>query len=116
MLATIGKALVTAAFIVLLSEVAKRSTWLAAAMVALPLATMLTVGFIYWDTKDHTIANQFAMSTFLLVFPGLCFFAALPLVQRAGLHFWPAFAIAVAVTFAAAAGFTVLYRALGLKL
>ena len=116
MLATIGKALATAVFIVILAEVAKRSTWLAAAMVALPLATMLTVGFIYWDTKDAVLANRFAMSTFLLVFPGLCFFLVLPLVQRFGAHCWLAFGIAALTTFAAAAAATMIYRKIGVEL
>ncbi len=116
MLATIGKALATAAFIVLLSEIAKRSTWLAAAMVALPLATMLTVGFIYWDTKDALLANRFATSTFLLVFPGLCFFAVLPIAQRFGAQFWLAFTLAALTTFAAAAAATFIYRKLGVEL
>lgn len=117
MIATMLKALATAAFIAVLSEVAKRSTWLAAAMVALPLATMITVFFIATDAKaGPAVANQFAFSTFLLFWPGLVFFLGLPLLQRAGLSFWWAFGIAVVATFAATWGFTLLYRSLGLKL
>jgi hypothetical protein len=116
MLATILKALATAAFIAVLSEVAKRSTWLAAVMVALPLATMLTVGFTYWNTKDAEIATRFATSTFMLVWPGLTFFILLPLGQKMGLHFWAAFAIAVVATFGATWGFTMLLRSLGVKM
>ena len=115
--ATIGKALATAAFIALLSEVAKRSTWLAAVLVALPLATMLTVFFIATDPKaGPASANAFANTTFLLVWPGLVFFLALQLLQRMGVGFWPAFAVSVAGTFLATWGATLLYRAMGLKL
>lgn len=116
MVAIILKALATAAFIAVLSEIAKRSTWLAAVMVALPLATMLTVGFTYWSTKDAEIANRFASSTFLLVWPGLVFFILLPIGQKLGLNFWAAFTVAVLTTFATTWGFTLLYKALGLKL
>jgi hypothetical protein len=115
----LAKALGTAAFIVLLGEVAKRSTWLAAVLVALPLATILTVLNIAIDTKDGggpAVANAFATSTFLLVWPGLTFFLVLPLLQKLGLTFWWAFAIAVVATFAATWGFTLAYRALGLKI
>lgn len=114
MLATILKALATAGFIVLLSEVARRSTWLAAVMVALPLATMLTVAFIATDpTQGPAKANAFASSTFLLVWPGLVFFLTLPGVQRLGLGFWPAFATAVILTFAATWAFTELLKRFG---
>ncbi len=51
-LGTLGKGVATAVFIVVLSEIAKRSTWLAAALVALPLATMLTVAFIAMDDAN----------------------------------------------------------------
>jgi hypothetical protein len=116
MLETVGKALLTAAFIVVLSEVARRSTWLAAVMVALPLATILTVGLTFLSTRDASIANQFAASTFLMVLPGLSFFVILPLAQRLGAGFWTAFAIAVASTLLATWGWTLLLRALGIKL
>jgi Na+-translocating ferredoxin:NAD+ oxidoreductase RnfD subunit len=116
-LVTIGKALATAAFIAVLSEVAKRSTWLAAVMVALPLATMLTVFFIATDPKaGPASANAFANTTFLLVWPGLVFFIGLWLLQRFGLSFWISFAIAVAATFLATWGATLLYKSLGVKL
>jgi hypothetical protein len=114
MLATILKALATAAFITVLSEIAKRSTWLAAALVALPLATMLTVAVT--ATSDIAKANQFAASTFFLFWPGLVFFIALPVGQKLGLQFWPAFALAVVLTFATTWGFTVLLRSFGMKL
>ena len=115
MLSTILKAVATAAFIAVLSEIAKRSTWLAAALVALPLATMLTVAFT--ATSDIAKANQFANSTFFLFWPGLIFFLALPAGQQfLKLPFWWSFGIAVVLTFASTWGFTILLRSLGVKL
>jgi len=118
MLTTILKALGTAAFIAILSEVAKRSTWLAAALVALPLATMLTVAFIATDAQKGgvAVANAFATKTFILFWPGLAFFILLLGAQRFGVPFWPAFAAAVIVTFAATWGFTILVTSLGVKI
>ncbi|MEO0465961.1 MAG: DUF3147 family protein [Pseudomonadota bacterium] len=110
------KALITAAFIVLVSEVAKRSTLLAALMVAMPLATMMTVGLTFFDTRDAELSTRLATTTFYLVWPGLLFFIALPLMQRAGAHFWVAFAVASLVT---AAGYLVtilVLRRLGVEL
>jgi hypothetical protein len=118
MIATILKALATAAFIAVLSEIAKRSTWLAAALVALPLATMLTVGFIATDADKGgpAVANAFATKTFILFWPGLVFFVLLLAPQRFGAPFWPAFIVSVLATFAATWGFTVLVTAMGLKI
>jgi hypothetical protein len=114
-LGTLGKGLATAAFIVALSEIAKRSTWLAAALVALPLATMLTVAFIALDTQKGgtSIANAFAMKTFLLFWPGLIFFVGLIGLQKIGLEFWLAFLISVAACFLSTWGFSTLLTASG---
>jgi hypothetical protein len=114
MVITILKALGTAAFIALLSEIAKRSSLLAAVLVALPLATILTVGFT--ATDDVAKANQFATSTFFMVWPGLAFFIVLPIAQRLGASFWVAFALAVVATGLASWGAIYLYKALGVKL
>lgn len=116
MLATILKVLVTAGFIVIVSEVAKRSTLLAALAVGLPLATMMTVGLTYFDTRDPVLSTRLATTTFLLVWPGLLFFILLPTGQRWGLGFWPSFSIAVGATVIAYTGWIVLLRRLGVQL
>lgn len=118
MLVTILKALATAAFIAVLSEITKRSTFLAAILVALPLATVLTVAFTAASKDPDAVvkANQFANSTFLMVWPGLAFFIVLPVAQKLGMPFWAAFTTAVVITGLATWGFTVLYRSIGLKL
>lgn len=116
MLATILKALVTAAFIIAVAEVAKRSTLLAALAIGLPMATMLTVGLTYFDTRNPELATRLATTTFLLVWPGLFFFLLLPFGQRSGLTFWPSFSIAIGVTVVAYTVWIVLLRRLGVQL
>lgn len=114
-LTTVGKGAATAAFIVLLSEIAKRSTWLAAALVALPLATILTVAVIATDGEKGgaAVANAFALKTFMLFWPGLIFFVGLLGLQRLGLAFWPAFGLSVAACFLATWGFSAFVTAQG---
>ena len=114
-LGTMGKGLATAAFIIALSEIAKRSTWLAAALVALPLATMLTVALIALDTQKGGagVASAFAFKTFLLFWPGLIFFVGLIGLQKFGLGFWPAFGVSVIACFFSTWGFTVFLTAQG---
>jgi hypothetical protein len=114
-LGTVGKGAATAAFIIALSEIAKRSTWLAAALVALPLATILTVAIIATDMQKGgtDVANAFALKTFLLFWPGLIFFVGLLGLQKLGLAFWPAFGVSVAACFLSTWGFSVLLTSQG---
>jgi hypothetical protein len=114
-LGTLGKGVATVAFIIALSEIAKRSTWMAAALVALPLATMLTVAFIAMDSQKGgtNIANAFALKTFLLFWPGLLFFVGLLGLQKLGVDFWPAFFISVAACFLSTWGFSTLLTSAG---
>lgn len=117
MIVTILKALATAAFIVVLSEIAKRWTWLAAVMVGLPLATILTVGFTAYSKGGDPIgkAYEFANSTFLMIWPGISFFIVMFISQKLGVPFWMGFALAVIATGLATWGFVVFYRSIGLK-
>lgn len=117
MLMTVLKALGTAAVVLALSEIAKRWTFLAAAVAALPLMTMLVVANIALDPKGGGVAkaNEFAMAFFYLFWPGLVFFILLPLAQRIGIPFWWSFTIAVVATFGATWGAIVLLKALGVK-
>ncbi len=114
-LATVGKGVGTAVFIIALSEIAKRSTWLAAALVALPLATILTVAMIALDSQKGgaEVASTFALKTFLLFWPGLIFFIGLLGLQKLGVAFWPAFGVSVAACFVSTWGFSILLTSQG---
>ncbi|HEY2070927.1 MAG TPA: DUF3147 family protein [Rhizomicrobium sp.] len=92
------KALVTAAFIVGASELAKRSNFVSALLIALPLTSALTILWLYLGTGDAPRAGQYAASVLLLLPPGCLFLAVLPLAIRAGWSFWPSLAAAVLTT------------------
>ncbi|HEV2562104.1 MAG TPA: DUF3147 family protein [Rhizomicrobium sp.] len=94
------KASMTAAFIVGMSELAKRSSFLAALLMALPLTTALTVVWLYIDTSDAAHASNYALSVMLLTPPGFAFLAVLPVCVRMGLNFWLSVVIAALVTLA----------------
>lgn len=115
MLISILKALGTGVFVLIMSEVAKRSSILAAIVVALPLMSMLIVANTALG-GDIDKANQFTNSTFLLFWPGLAFFIVLPVAQKLGAPFWGAFALAIVITGLSSWGFIALYKTLGVKL
>jgi hypothetical protein len=94
----IAKVVLTSAFIVAMSELAKRSLYTAALLMALPLATVVTMTWLYIDTHDAYRAADYGRGVLLLTPPGMVFLALVPLGVRYGLDFWVSLAISIALT------------------
>ena len=92
------KALVSALIIVLITEVAKRNTWLGALVAALPLTSLLAFMWLYWETGDAQRIAGLSMNIFWLVIPSLALFLALPLFLRSGWGFWLSLLAAIGLT------------------
>jgi len=83
MLYYLVKLAISAASIVVISEVAKRSSWIGGLLASLPLVSFLSIIWLYVDTKDTDKVAELARSTLWLVLPSFTFFLALPfLLQR----------------------------------
>ena len=93
------KYLITAALVVVISEVAKRSDKLGGLIASLPLVTFLALIWLYVEKQpDEKIANH-AWYTFWYVAPTLPMFLTFPfLLQRFG--FWPTLGLSVLITLA----------------
>ncbi|MGE4243649.1 DUF3147 family protein [Ramlibacter sp.] len=93
----VWKYLITAAIVVAVSEVAKRSDRLGALIAALPLVTLLAMAWLHFeDAPAEKIANH-ARYTFWYVIPTLPMFLAFPaLMARFG--FWGAMAASAVIT------------------
>ena len=88
----------SALIIVVIAELAKRSTFWAAALASLPLTSLLAFVWLYLDTGDvHKVATL-SSSIFWLVLPSLLLFVLLPLLLRNGLGFWFSLATSIAAT------------------
>ena len=98
MISLIVKVVLTAVFIVAMSELAKRSSFLSALLIALPLATALTAAWLYIDTGDAPRAADYALSVLWLLPPGCLFLVLLPLGVRLEFGFWPSFMGAALIT------------------
>ena len=111
----ITKYLVTAAIVVAVSEVAKRSDRLGGLLAALPLVTLLSMVWLYLDRQPtEKIANH-AWYTFWYVLPTLPMFLAFPwLLERYG--FWPAMAASAVLTVVCFAALAALLRGFGVNL
>jgi hypothetical protein len=93
----ITKYALTAAIVVLVSEIAKRSDRLGGFLASLPLVTLLALVWLYIEKQPaEKIANH-AWYTFWYVVPTLPMFLAFPwLLNRWG--FWPALAACALLT------------------
>jgi len=91
------KFIITAGVVVGASEIAKRSSYFAAMLVALPLTSILAMVWIYVDTKDSEKIVDLSYGIFWLVLPTLLFFILLPALLKNHMGFWPSMIISMAV-------------------
>jgi hypothetical protein len=98
MLYTFAKLIVTAILIVLISEISKRSTSLAALLASLPLVSVLAMLWLYIDTKNVQKVADLATGIAWLFLPSLAFFILFPVLLKKGLDFYLSMGIAATVT------------------
>ena len=70
----IFKIAITTALIVLISEVAKRSSFIGAILASIPLVSVFAIIWLDIDTKDITKISSLSLSVFWLVIPSLALF------------------------------------------
>ena len=76
------KTIISALIIVIVSEVAKRSSLLAAIIVSIPLTSLLAFIWLYWDTKDTQKVIDLSYGTIVMTIPSFTFFFILPLMLK----------------------------------
>ena len=111
----ITKYLLTAAMVVFISEVAKRSDRLGGFIAALPLMTLLTLIWLYVENQpEEKIANH-AYYTFWYVIPTLPMFLLFPyLLPRIG--FWLTVGASIVLTVVCFGLFALLIKHFGVEL
>ena len=111
----ITKYAITAAIVVLVSELAKRSDKLGGFIAALPLVTVLALIWLYVEKQPEQKLANHAWYTFWYVLPTLPMFLVFPaLLPRLG--FWMALLACVVLTVACFALLAVLLRQFGIEL
>lgn len=93
----ITKYLITSGIVVLVSEIAKRSDRLGALIAALPMVTVLTLLWLYFEKQEQVKIANHAWFTFWYVLPTLPMFLLFPwMISRFG--FWAALGASAVVT------------------
>lgn len=97
---TLLKFAISAALIVAVAEISKRSSLIGGLFASLPLVSLLAMIWLYRDTRDTQKVAALSTSIFWLVLPSLVLFVALPLLLKRELTFWPSLGLSVAAMLA----------------
>ena len=81
------KVFFTSAVIVAISEIAKRSSFWAAALASVPLTSLLAFIWFYVETGSSERVATLSQNIFWLVIPSFPKFLLLPLLLRSGINF-----------------------------
>jgi uncharacterized membrane protein (GlpM family) len=94
------KVMLSAVLIVLISEIAKRSSFIGGLLASLPVVSLLAFVWLYLDTRNVEKVADLSYSIFWLVLPSLTLFLALPWLLRKTGNFPLSLGLAVAVMLA----------------
>jgi len=110
------KIIITTLLIVIISEIAKRSTLMGSILASVPLVSVLAIIWLYVDTKNTDLISEFSLSVFWLVIPSLAFFLTLPFLLHRGLHFYTSLSLSLVITLIGYYLMIVVLEKLGIKL
>jgi len=94
----VGRGLFSGAIIVTAGEVAKKSTIYGAIIISIPLASIMSMIWLYSDTKDTSKVADYADGILCLVIPSLLLFIITPYLLRKDWSFEAAMGVGVLAT------------------
>ena len=112
----VAKILISTALVVLVSELAKRSTLAGAILASVPLVSVLAIVWLYVDTRDVLQVAALSRGILWLVLPSLVLFLLLPVLLQRGHGFYLSLVASIGATVVAYFGMVVVGRHLGLRL
>jgi len=113
---TILKFAISAAVLVAVSEISKRSSFMGGLLASLPLTSLLAFIWLWRDTHDTTKIAALSTSILWLVLPSLVLFIVLPLLLKRGVTFWPSLSISVVTMLASYGAMVLVLKKAGIEL
>ena len=98
MLQTVIKLLISSGVIVLVSEIAKKNTYLGGLIASVPLVSVLSMIWLYIDTKDIESVRNLSNSILWMVIPSISLFISLPILLRSGIGFYLSIFLSIIIT------------------
>ena len=98
MLQTVIKLLISSGVIVLVSEIAKKNTYLGGLIASVPLVSVLSMIWLYIDTKDIESVRNLSNSILWMVIPSISLFISLPILLKSGTGFYLSIFLSIIIT------------------
>ena len=81
------KTILTAIIIIIVSEIAKKSSLLAAIIISIPLTSLLAFIWVYWESKDTEKIIDLSYNTMIMTIPSITFLIILPIMLKFKFNF-----------------------------
>jgi len=107
---------ISAAVLVAVSEIAKRSSFAGGLIASLPLTSLLAFIWLWHETRDAQKIATVSTSILWLVIPSLVLFLILPVLLERGVAFYPALGVSVAAMLVCYGDMALALGKLGIKL
>jgi hypothetical protein len=107
------KIIITIIVIISATELSKRSSWLGALLIALPLTSLLAMTWLYFDSGDMQQVANLSRSIFWLVLPSLALFLVFPWAVEHQWKFWPAICLGCTASIACYGLLVLMMRSFG---
>jgi hypothetical protein len=107
------KIIISALIIFIASEVAKRDTLVGAIIVSLPMISLLSIIWIYVETRDIERIISFSYSIFSMIIPSLSFFLTLPYFLKKNISFSISLMLSIVIMIVLYFGLATLYKKIG---
>jgi|TARA_B100000902_G_C27320843_1_gene924366 uncharacterized membrane protein (GlpM family) len=95
---TLFKILFTAIIVVVISEIAKKSTLIAGIVASIPLTSLLAFVWLHFDTQDIESIRDLSRNILLMIPPSLTFFISLYFIVGWNMSFYLSLFISIILT------------------
>ena len=107
------KIIISVLVIFIASEIGKRDTLVGAIIVSLPLISLLSIIWIYVETRDIERIIKFSYSIFSMIIPSLSFFLTLPYFLKKNISFNISLILSITIMIVLYFGLAKLYKKIG---
>ena len=94
------KLIISSGIITLVSEISKKSSFIGGLVASIPVISILSMIWLYIDSRDLEKIKNLSTSIFWMVIPSLILLLSIPVLINLGLNFWYSLIIAIILTIA----------------
>ena len=109
----VTKIIISAIIMFIASEIAKKDTLVGAIIVSLPMISLLSIIWIYVETRDIERIISFSYSVFSMIIPSLSFFLTLPYFLKKNISFSISLMLSIVIMIVLYFGLATLYKKIG---